>query len=164
MKLLGVLGIISLFGALCPAPLAAHDCGHHGNCNGNCYGDCQDCDHHGHYAAPRASPFRGSGAAGAAVDLRALEGKIAEVIYLPGSTPETGMVEIRLQADGQMHLVRLAPAGFLKHGGLRLREGETAAVKGFAVAGMEGDLFVASEVRAGDKTLSLRDARGLPAW
>ena len=45
-----------------------------------------------------------------------------------------------------------------------LREGETVTVKGFAVAGMEGDIFVAAEIRAGDKTLSLRDARGLPIW
>ena len=86
------------------------------------------------------------------------------MIYLPGSAPDNGMVEIRLQSAAQMHLVRLAPTGFLKQGGLRLREGETVTVKGFAVAGMEGDIFVAGEIRAGDKTLTLRDARGLPAW
>ena len=74
------------------------------------------------------------------------------------------MVEIRLQSAGQTNLVRLAPTDFLKQGGLRLREQETVTVKGFPVSGMEGELLVASEIRSGDKTLVLRDARGLPAW
>ncbi len=74
------------------------------------------------------------------------------------------MVEIRLQSGGQTNLIRLAPSGFLKQSGLVLREGDTVNVKGFAVAGMEGDLIVASEVRKGEKSVSLRDTRGQPAW
>jgi hypothetical protein len=107
-------------------------------------------------------PFRGSGAPDAA--LRTVEGRITEVIYLPGSTPGKGMVEIRLQSAGQTELVRLAPTGFLKQVGLRLREQETVTVKGFPASGMEGDLLLASEIRSGDQTLVLRDGRGLPAW
>jgi hypothetical protein len=45
-----------------------------------------------------------------------------------------------------------------------LREGDTITVKGNAVAGMEGDLVVATEVHKGDKSLSLKDRRGQPAW
>jgi len=74
------------------------------------------------------------------------------------------MVELRLQSGGQTNLIRLAPSGFLKQGGLALREGDTVTVKGFAVAGMEGDLVVATEVHKGDKSLSLRDTRGQPVW
>jgi hypothetical protein len=37
-------------------------------------------------------------------------------------------------------------------------------VKGFAVAGMEGDVLVATEVHKAAKTLSLRDTLGRPAW
>ena len=85
-------------------------------------------------------------------------------VYLPGATPDSGMVEVRLQSAGQSQLVRLAPVGFLKQSGLLLREGDTVTVKGFPVAGMEGDLLIATELHKGEKTLSLRDTRGRPAW
>ena len=96
--------------------------------------------------------------------MRTAEGKITEVVYLPGATPDGGMVEVRLQSAGQSQLIRLAPVGFLKQSGLLLREGDTVIVKGFPVAGMEGDLLIATELRKGEKTLSLRDPRGRPAW
>jgi hypothetical protein len=96
--------------------------------------------------------------------MRTAEGKITEVVYLPGATPDGGMVEVRLQSAGQNQLIRLAPVGFLKQSGLLLREGDTVIVKGFPVAGMEGDLLVATEVHKGEKALSLRDPRGRPAW
>jgi len=96
--------------------------------------------------------------------MRTAEGKITEVVYLPGATPDGGMVEVRLQSAGQNQLIRLAPVGFLKQSGLLLREGDTVIVKGFPVTGMEGDLLVATELREGEKTLSLRDTRGRQAW
>jgi hypothetical protein len=96
--------------------------------------------------------------------MRTAEGKITEVVYLPGATPDGGMVEVRLQSAGQNQLIRLAPVGFLKQSGLLLREGDTVIVKGFPVAGMEGDLLIATELRKGERTLSLRDTRGRQAW
>jgi hypothetical protein len=92
------------------------------------------------------------------------EGKIAEIDYLPGATPDSGMVEVHLQAAGQSQLIRLAPVGYLKQSGLVLREGDTLTVRGFRVAGMEVDLLVATEIHKGEKVLSLRDSRGRPAW
>ena len=96
--------------------------------------------------------------------MRTAEGKITEVIYLPGATSDSGMVEVRLQSVGKSQLIRLAPVGFLKQSGFLLREGETVTVVGFPVAGMEGDLLVATELHKGEKTLSLRDAQGRQAW
>ena len=96
--------------------------------------------------------------------MRTAEGKITEVVYLPGTTADSGMVEVRLQSAGQNQLIRLAPVGLLKQSGLLLREGDTLIVKGFLVAGMEGDLLVATELRKGENALSLRDPRGRPAW
>jgi len=158
MKRLAFFSVITLFAFLGPAPAVGHDCCHHDSH----YGDCPDCDHDCHHARQWRTQF-GESATGA-TNLRAIEGKIAEVDYLPGATPEASMVEVRLQAGSQNYLVRLGPAGFLKQGGLLLREGETVGLKGFSVSGMEGDVFVATEVRHGDKTLSLRDARGRPVW
>ena len=65
---------------------------------------------------------------------------------------------------GGLAVVRLAPSGLLKRGGMLLQEGDTVMVKGFPVAGMEGDLIVAAEIQGRDKQLTLRDARGRPVW
>ena len=157
MKCLGILGAISLFSWFGVAPAAAQGCCH----RGHYYDDCADCGHCGRQNSPASRQF--SGPTGTA-NVQTLEGRIVEVVYLPGAAADSGMVELRLQSGGQTNLIRLAPSGFLKQGGLVLREGDTVSVKGFAVAGMEGDLIVASEVHKGDKTLSLRDTRGQPAW
>ena len=161
MKARGVLAIILMtcwFGAV---PAAAHDCCHHDQhcASGN---DCNhDCDHGGAQGSRHCCDW--TPAAGA-TDLRTAEGKITEIDYLPGATPDSGMVEVRLQSAGQNQLIRLAPVGFLKQSGLLLREGDTVMVKGFPIAGMEGDLLVATELHKGEKALSLRDTRGRQAW
>lgn len=99
-----------------------------------------------------------------AANLIALEGEIAEIIYLLGVTADSGLVEVRVHSGAQAKLVRLAPIGFLKQGGLHLREGDVIELKGFPVAAMEGDLIVATEVHSGNATLNLRDAQGHPVW
>ena len=165
MNRVGFLLAVSLFYGFGALPSFGHDCCHHAH-DGDCW-NCDDHCRHGSAARPYwAAPSTpgSAAAAAAAADLRTLEGKITEVVYLPGSTPENGMVEVRLQSAAQPTLVRLAPSGFLKHGGMLLREGETITVRGFPVAGLEGDIVVATEVRYGDKTLNLRDVRGRSAW
>ena len=134
-------------------PAAGHDCYHHDH-------DSADCDRR-HYQANRPS---GSNLSSASANLQTLEGRIVEVVYLPGAAADSGMVEIKLQSASQIMLVRLAPSGFLKRSGMLLQEGDTVQVKGFPVAGMEGDLIVAAEIHGRDKQLALRDARGRPVW
>jgi len=159
MKWLEILGLFLFIGWLAPTPAVGQGCCHHDHH----YGDCWDCDHCWHHGPAVARQFS-SGSAGTTANVQTLEGRIGEVVYLPGPTPDSAMVELRLQSGGQTNLVRLAPSGFLKQGGLILREGDTVSVKGFVVAGMEGDLVVATEVHKGDKILSLRDTRGRPTW
>jgi hypothetical protein len=162
MKLIGILAVISMFSWIGVTPALAQGCCHHGHYyDDDCWDSGHCCSHQG---APAGRQFRESSPSGTTANLQTREGKIAEVVYLPGVTADSGMVELRLQSGGQLDLVRLAPSGFLKQGGLVLREGDTVLVKGFPVAGMEGDLIVATEIRKGDKGLSLRDSRGLPAW
>ena len=162
MKLRVLLGIVFLIGCLSGVRVAAQCCHHHGHHCGDCV-DCDDCDHHC-YSTSQSSRSDNWAPSNKAAVSEATEGKIAEVIYLPGTTEDSGMVEIRLQSAGQARVVRLAPSGFLKQGGLLLREGDTVKVKAYPVASMEGDLLVATEIYKGDKSLSLRDSRGRPAW
>ena len=158
MKSRVILGIVFLVTCLSGVPAAAQGC-HHGH---HC-GDCDDCDHHC-YSTSQSSRSDSWAPSTKAALSEATGGKIAEVIYLPGATEDSGMVEIRLQTAGQARVVRLAPSGFLKQGGLLLREGDTVKVKGYPVASMDGDLLVATDIYKGDKSLSLRDSRGRPAW
>ena len=161
MKTRGVLAIILITCWFGIVPATAHDCCHHDQHYADC-NDCNhDCDHGGAQGSRHCCDWTPTGGA---TDMRTAEGKITEVVYLPGATPDGGMVEVRLQSAGQSQLIRLAPVGFLKQSGLLLREGDTVIVKGFRVAGMEGDLLIATELRKGEKTLSLRDPRGRPAW
>jgi hypothetical protein len=96
--------------------------------------------------------------------LKTLEGKIVEVVYLPGMTPESGMVDVRIQTSGGANLVRLAPSGFLKQSGLRLQEGDSVTTEAFPVAVMKGDLMVATKVRGSGLEVRLRDPSGQPLW
>ena len=160
MKLLGILGVISCFYWFGAALAVGQGCCHHDHH----YADCRDCDHCWHQGSAAGRQFRGSASPSSIANVQTVEGKIAEVVYLPGATAESGMVEIRLQSGARTNLIRVAPSVFLKQSGLVLREGDTVTVKGFAVAGMEADLIVATEVHKGEKTLSLMDTRGQPAW
>ncbi len=151
-----LLGAAILAGLISATPAAACDCGHCARGYDGCWGRGS-----GGRNGPPAGRWGSNGGAAAS---QTLDGKVAEVIYLPGADAGSAMVEIRVQAAGQPKLVRLAPVGFLKQSGAILREGDTVRVTGFAVSGMEGDVIVATELRQGDKALALRDARGLPVW
>ena len=158
MKVHRILGAISAFAMFTAVPAIGHECCHHDqHCD-----DCWDC---GHHPRQQVRPNRSFvDPSDATPTLQTLEGKITEVVYLPGATQDTGSVEVRLQSSGQSRLIRLAPAGFLKRSGLLLREGDTVMVKCFPVSGMEGDLMVATEVHKGEKIVALRDPSGRPAW
>jgi len=152
-----VPGAVLLLSCLLISPAPGHDCwgGHH--CT-----DGWNCDHQG---SPRALQSQGSvSPSHAATAPRVVDGKISEIIYLPGATAESAMVEARVFASERTTLVRLAPVGLLKQSHLVLREGDTVSVTGFEVTGMQGDLLVAIEIRKGDQRVVLRDRRGRPVW
>ena len=160
MKLPLFLGICALACGVGSGAAFGHDGCHHGHGYGY-YG----CDHCGSpMNSPSAGQSREGGPASRAVNSRPLEGKIVEVIYLPGTTPESGMVDVRVQTGNSVNLVRLAPSGFLKQSGLRLQEGDSVTVEAFPVAAMRGDLMVATKVQGNGLEVRLRDSSGQPLW
>ena len=160
MKTNRTFGIIAFICCLSVVPALGHDCCHLDHHSGDCCDGYHDCCHGSQAGRNSAGVAASSGVA----NLQNLNGKISEIVYLPGSTPDTGMVEVRMQSAGQSELIRLAPCGLLKQSGLHLKEGDAVSLKGFRVAGMEGDLIVATAIQKGDKSLSLRDTRGQPLW
>jgi hypothetical protein len=148
-------------------PAYGHGCGHRGGGGHHCrdYG----CDGCGWWsgAARRFNPPSRSGESrwgSNPANAQTHEGPIGEIIYLPGATADTAMVELRLLSGSDTVLVRLGPAGFLKQNGLNLKEGDAIAVTGYRVSAADGELLVANEVGKQGKTVRLRDGRGRPAW
>jgi hypothetical protein len=152
-----VPSVVFLLSCLPISPATAHDCWGDRHC-----GDEWNCSRHGSRGASQSQP---SGSpSDAAPAPKVVNGRISEIIYLPGTTADSAMVEARVLTSTGDSLVRLAPVGLLKQGRLVLREGDTISVTGFEVAGMDGDLIVASEIRKGDTRVVLRDPRGRPVW
>ena len=143
-------GLISVF------PATAHQCSHHRSdaCTG-CSADCYSgCNHYG--VAARQGAIR------AAEDTR--EGKVSEVIYLPGRTRDAAMVQIKLAAGTDQILIRLGPVGFLSNNDVNVREGDSIRVDGYWVTTAEGDLLVAMQLTRNGKTVRLRSDFGRSAW
>jgi hypothetical protein len=88
---------------------------------------------------------------------------VDEVIYLPGSSPDRAMVELRLVHNSSTTQVRLGPTGFLKQHQFGIREGDAITITGYRVSAGD-DLLVATEITKEGKILRLRDSRGRPVW
>jgi len=167
-RLTGLLLAIPMTAFLYGPSAYGHNCGHHGGCASSYSRDhgCLDC---GAWTSDSRrsnsqSTANGARARSRPAKVQTIEGKIAEVIYLPGATPETALVELRLADETDAILVRLGPAGFLRQNALHLREGDTIAVTGYRVSAGSDDLLVATEVTKQGKTVRMRDEWGRSAW
>ena len=99
-------------------PAYGHNCGPHGGCASSysrdhgCY-DCGSGTSGSRWLNSPSAPSNTQTPSGP-VRVQTRDGKIIEIVYLPGSAPERAMVELRV-ADGTRDLlVRLGPASFLK--------------------------------------------------
>ena len=148
-------------------PGYGHGCCHHEGCGYDCR-DHSCCGCGSSSSATRRSdpPPRSEESWGSTSPANAQthDGNVAEVNYLPGATPDTAMVELRLLAGTTNILVRLGPAGFLKQNQLSLKEGDAITVTGYRVSAGDGELLVATEVSKQGKTVRFRDRWGRPAW
>jgi hypothetical protein len=111
---LPIRNAVILLSFLATPPAVGHDCwgGHH-------CGDGWNCDHHGNrYAVPSQGSVPPSYASAAP---KVIDGKVSEIIYLPGANADNAMVEIRMTDGAGATLVQLAPVGMLKQRHLTLR-------------------------------------------
>jgi len=139
------------------SPAIGHDCWGDHHCENG-----WDYYHHGNRPAARQQGRMSPSDATPA--LKVIDGKITEIIYLPGASADRAMVEIRMTAGAGLLLIQLAPVGLLKQSQLVLKEGDAVSVTGFEVSAMDGDLLVATEIHKADKRVVLRDTRGRPIW
>jgi hypothetical protein len=75
-----------------------------------------------------------------------------------------GGTEVALKTDKGTVNVVLGPTGFLSQNNFSIAKGDELSVTGFNIASQGTPYLIARELSKGDKTLTLRNAQGFPAW
>jgi len=92
-----------------------------------------------------------------------IDGTVEEAKEISKGGGQAGMHALVKTASGTFD-VRLGPADFWKRHGFELAKGDSIQATGSKVKSGESEILIAREVRKGDKTVTLRDASGVPAW
>lgn len=71
---------------------------------------------------------------------------------------------VQLKTAQGLVLVHLGPVKFLEQQQFDPKVGDTLSVTGSKLTTGKGDVFLAAEVKSGPKTITLRDAQGVPLW
>ena len=75
-----------------------------------------------------------------------------------------GGTHVVVKTDAGNVDVGLGPTQFLTDQKLELKKGDKVEVIGAKAHTQKGEVFVARQITSGDKTITLRDATGVPAW
>lgn len=73
-------------------------------------------------------------------------------------------VHLVLDTDGKTIEVRVGPAWFLQKNKYTFSKGDQLEIIGSRVQLAGDDVVLARQIRKGDSLMTLRDARGFPAW
>ncbi len=95
-----------------------------------------------------------------------ITGVVSEVKKTPCATCPGGRMGLHLvviSADGPVD-VRLGPNREIRERGMQFAAGDEVTVVGAKTANGESTRIVARQVKAGNKTYTLRDASGAPVW
>lgn len=92
-----------------------------------------------------------------------LKGTIEEIKQVSRSGAWTG-THLTVKADQGTFDVHMGPTAYLAKNQMTFAKGDSIEVTGAKVKYAGADSVLAREVRKGDKTLTLRDAAGIPRW
>ena len=93
-----------------------------------------------------------------------LSGEVAAISATPSPSALGGGLHILVRMSGQLYDVHLAPQWFLDSKRFTLATGDQVQVSGSRLT-YEGKLvFLAARITLGQKTVTLRDSSGAPAW
>jgi hypothetical protein len=91
-----------------------------------------------------------------------------EVLGVDRQSPGRELTEglsVRLRADGdQPIVVQLAPGWYLEENGIAYRPSERLSVRGKRSGPVGNQVLIATEVRSGERWITLRDEQGRPLW
>ena len=89
-------------------------------------------------------------------------GEVTEVHRFAARRGDGVHVDLKT-ADGTFD-VHLGPAAYLDRQALSIAKGDTLEVTGSKLPGAKTATLIAQSVKKGEKSLTLRDADGIPAW
>lgn len=93
-----------------------------------------------------------------------VKGTVEEVKQIPGQRGGPGGTHLIVKTDKETLEVHLGPTTFLEKQKFTFAKGDQIEVTGSKVRMGAADALLAREVKKGNKTLTLRDAQGVPAW
>ncbi len=93
-----------------------------------------------------------------------VKGTVEEVKQIPSARGASSGAHLILKTDKETVEVHLGPAAFLEKEKFTFAKGDQIEVTGSKVKIGAADALLAREVKKGDKTLTLRNAQGIPAW
>lgn len=115
---------------------------------------------------PGSGAKGGSGPRGPAYDATTeitLKGSVEDVLQATGRMNISG-THLTLKAESGTFDVRLGPSSYLAAQKFEVTKGDLIEVTGSKVKFGSQEAILAREVKKGDKTLTLRDANGIPQW
>ena len=93
-----------------------------------------------------------------------VKGTVEEVKQIPGQRGGASGTHLIVKTDKETLEVHLGPTAFLEKEKFTFAKGDQIEVTGSKVKIGPADALLAREVKKGDKTLTLRNAQGIPVW
>ncbi len=92
-----------------------------------------------------------------------VSGVVQDVFYPSGKNGWNG-IHFNLQTESGTIEVHAGPQWFLTEQGFSLEQGSHLSVTGSKQVIAGQDVLIARELKNGDRTMTLRDANGIPRW
>jgi hypothetical protein len=93
-----------------------------------------------------------------------LKGSVDEVKHIAAAGRGAGGVHLMFRTEDGSIEVDLGPAAYIQSKNFAFAKGDALTIIGSKVKRGEREAVIAREVTKGDKTLTLRDAKGFPLW
>ena len=112
-------------------------------------------------ACPRSASGQGSFDS---TTIRTERGRVVEVHCTPQGGVGDCLVFFTLRTDAETLAVRAGPRSTLDRAGVVFAPGDEVEVTGSRIRLFDEPTVIVTELRAGGRTLPLRDRRGRPVW
>jgi hypothetical protein len=93
-----------------------------------------------------------------------VNGTVEEVKEYPSRSGWRTGQHVTLKTDTGSLDVHLGPTDYWKKNGFELAKGDSIEVTGSKIKVDDAEVVLAREVKKGEKTVTLRNAQGVPAW
>jgi len=93
-----------------------------------------------------------------------IRGTVEEIKHYPSQKGWRTGEHLMLKTEGGTVDVHLGPTDYWEKNGFSLAKGDSLEVTGSKVKVDDAEVMLAREVKKGEKSVTLRNAQGVPAW